>query len=238
MTNISIFLSIFCRNADIPNNPRRIALAAEVIELHPVDRQIVKILQEQGRIPNVQLAERVGLSPPAVLERVRKLEERGVINGYTALVDNKKVGMGSVTFVAVSLNLHQKDSIENFHAFVESCSSVRECYHIAGSDDYLLKVYSKDIDDYENFLLHSLTRIKGIDRVKTMVVLSTLKRETGVPMEETGCADRENGGNSGRHNGGNNGKTNDRTNGKTNEKNSKANEKVNGKTQCKGGCDG
>lgn len=194
-------------------------MAAEAIDLHPVDRQIVEILQEQGRIPNVQLAERVGLSPPAVLERVRKLEEREVITGYTALIDNKRVGMGSVTFVAVSLNLHQKDSIENFHAFVESCSSVRECYHIAGSDDYLLKVYSKDIDDYENFLLHSLTRIKGIDRVKTMVVLSTLKREIGVPMEVTGCADGERG------------RSNGRNNGKNNCKNS-------GKSNCQGGCDG
>jgi Lrp/AsnC family leucine-responsive transcriptional regulator len=157
--------------------------------MHPVDRQIVGILQEQGRIPNVQLAERVGLSPPAVLERVRKLEEKGVITGYTALVDRKKVGMGTVSFVAVSLNLHQKDSIENFHEFVGACSSVRECYHIAGTDDYLLKVFSKDIDDYENFLLNSLTRTKGIDKVKTMFVLSTLKRDISVPVDEAGCAE-------------------------------------------------
>ena len=170
-------------------------MAAEVVEMHPVDRQIVEILQEQGRISNVQLAERVGLSPPAVLERVRKLEEKEVIRGYTALVDNRKVGMGTVSFVAVSLNLHQKDSIENFHEFVDACSSVRECYHIAGTDDYLLKVYTKDIDDYENFLLHSLTRIKGIDRVKTMFVLSTLKREIGVPIEESGCAGSNGNGN-------------------------------------------
>jgi Lrp/AsnC family leucine-responsive transcriptional regulator len=184
--------------------------------MHPVDRQIVEILQAQGRISNVQLAERVGLSPPAVLERVRKLEERGVITGYTALVDNKKVGMGTVSFVAVSLNLHQKDSIEHFHAFVGECSSVRECYHIAGTDDYLLKVYTRDIDDYENFLLHSLTRIKGIDRVKTMFVLSTLKRETWVPIEESGCAGsgREGNGNGN----GNGGKSNNRKNGKSQSK--------------------
>jgi Lrp/AsnC family leucine-responsive transcriptional regulator len=184
--------------------------------MHPVDRQIVEILQAQGRISNVQLAERVGLSPPAVLERVRKLEERGVITGYTALVDNKKVGMGTVSFVAVSLNLHQKDSIEHFHTFVGECSSVRECYHIAGTDDYLLKVYTRDIDDYENFLLHSLTRIKGIDRVKTMFVLSTLKRETWVPIEESGCAGsgREGNGNGN----GNGGKSNNRKNGKSQSK--------------------
>jgi len=184
-------------------------LAAEVVEMHPVDRQIVEVLQEQGRISNVHLAERVGLSPPAVLERVRKLEEKCVITGYTALVDNKKVGMGTVSFVAVSLNLHQKDSMENFHAFVDECSSVRECYHIAGTDDYLLKVYSRDIDDYENFLLHSLTRIKGIDRVKTMFVLSTLKREISVPLDESGCTGSNGNGN------GNSQKKNNRKNGKS-----------------------
>ncbi len=186
-------------------------MAAEVVDMHPVDRQILEILQEQGRIPNVQLAERVGLSPPAVLERVRKLEEKGVITGYTALVDNRRVGMGTVSFVAVSLNLHQKDSIENFHVFVGECSSVRECYHIAGTDDYLLKVYTRDIDDYENFLLHSLTRIKGIDRVKTMFVLSTLKRETGVPIEATGCGEPS----AGRNGNGNGEKRNGRKNGKS-----------------------
>jgi Lrp/AsnC family leucine-responsive transcriptional regulator len=184
-------------------------LAAEVVEMHPVDRQIVEILQEQGRISNVHLAERVGLSPPAVLERVRKLEEKEVITGYTALVDNKKVGMGTVSFVAVSLNLHQKDSMENFHAFVDECSSVRECYHIAGTDDYLLKVYTRDIDDYENFLLHSLTRIKGIDRVKTMFVLSTLKREISIPLDESGCTGSNGNGN------GNSQKKNNRKNGKS-----------------------
>ncbi|NIO02242.1 MAG: winged helix-turn-helix transcriptional regulator [Candidatus Latescibacteria bacterium] len=152
-------------------------------KLHPIDRQILEILQEEGRIPNVQLAAKVGLSPPAVLERVRKLEERGIIEKYVALVDNKKVGLGTVAFVAVSLNLHQKDSIENFHKFVGDCSDVLECHHLAGAEDYLLKIYSHDIDDYEDFLLNTLTRTKGIDKVRTMFVLSTLKKQTAVPLE-------------------------------------------------------
>jgi Lrp/AsnC family leucine-responsive transcriptional regulator len=197
LTNICISFSIFGLRVDMPNNQRNNNSASGEGGMHPFDRHIIEILQEQGRIPNVQLAERIGLSPPAALERVRKLEERGVITGYTALVDNRKVGMGTVAFVAVSLNLHQKDSIENFHAFVAGSTSVRECYHIAGTDDYLLKVYSRDIDDYENFLLRSLTRIKGIDRVKTMFVLSTLKRETGVPLGVLPGVGGEGGGRSG-----------------------------------------
>lgn len=167
-------------------------MAAQNGQIQAVDRRILEILQRQGRIPNVQLAEKVGLSPPAVLERVRKLEERGIISGYAALVDNRRVGFGTLAFVAVSLNLHHKDSIEKFHAFVAGSESVRECYHVAGSEDYLLKVMARDIDDYEQFLLRSLTRTEGIDRVKTMFVLSTLKREIGVPIE-AGAEEEENG---------------------------------------------
>lgn len=150
--------------------------------LHPVDRQILSVLQDRGRIPNVQLAAEVGLSPSAVLERVRKLEERGIIERYVALVDSRKVGLGTIAFVAVSLNLHRKNSIENFKEFVVACGDILECYHIAGTEDYLLKVYSRDIDDYEHFLLEKLTTVKGMDRVRTMFVLSTLKRETAVPL--------------------------------------------------------
>ncbi len=149
---------------------------------HPLDIRILEILQRQGRIPNVQLAAEVGLSPSAVLERVRKLEERGVIDRYVTIIDNRKVGLGTIAFVAVSLNLHQRDSIENFHRFVKESEHVLECYHVAGAEDYLLKVYARDIDDYERFLLSSLTRTRGIDKVKTMFVLSTLKRETAVPL--------------------------------------------------------
>jgi Lrp/AsnC family leucine-responsive transcriptional regulator len=163
-------------------NPDGRFMASENNGLHPVDRRILEILQMQGRIPNVQLAAEVGLSPSAVLERVRKLEERGIISRYVTLLDNQKVGLGTIAFVAVSLNLHQKDAIENFHGFVKHNSKVLECYHIAGAEDYLLKVYSRDIDDYERFLLESLTKTPGLDKVRTMFVLSTLKSETAMPL--------------------------------------------------------
>jgi DNA-binding Lrp family transcriptional regulator len=169
--------------ARISQHISEVTMANDNNGLHPADRRILEVLQNQGRIPNVQLAAEVGLSPSAVLERVRKLEERGIIEKYVALVDNKRVGLGTVAFVAVSLNLHQKDSIENFHSFVDGCAKVLECHHVAGTEDYLLKVYSHDIDDYEHFLLTALTRIKGVDRVRTMFVLSTLKRETAIPLE-------------------------------------------------------
>ncbi len=173
-------------------------MAAENGSLHPVDTRILEILQTQGRISNVQLAAEVGLSPSAVLERVRKLEERGIIERYVTILDNRKLGLGTIAFVAVSLNLHHRDSIENFHAFVQANGKVLECFHVAGGEDYLLKVYTRDVEDYERFLLTSLTRTKGIDKVKTMFVLSTLKRETAIPLDAVpvnGKAKGSNGGN-------------------------------------------
>lgn len=151
-------------------------------DIDPIDRRILEILQDRGRISNVQLASEVGLSPSAALERVRKLEEKRIIERYAALVDNKMVGVGTTVFVSVVLNLHKQDSIENFHRFVRECGKVRECYHLAGSEDYLLKIYARDITDYENFLLNTLTRIDGIDKVKSTFVLSTLKRETSIQL--------------------------------------------------------
>jgi len=150
--------------------------------LHPVDQRILEILQTQGRIPNVQLAAEVGLSPSAVLERVRKLEERGIIGRYVTLLDNRKIGLGTIAFVGVTLHHHQADAIRNFSRLVTESDKVLECYHLAGAEDYLLKVYARDIDDYEHFLLNSLTKTRGVDRVTTMFVLSTLKCETAMPL--------------------------------------------------------
>jgi len=161
--------------------------------LHQTDKRILEVLQAQGRIPNVQLAAEVGLSPSAVLERVRKLEERGIIERYVTLLDHRKIGLGTIAFVGVTLYHHQTDAIEKFHRFVRESDKVLECYHLAGSEDYLLKVYARDIDDYEHFLLDSLTKARGVDRVTTMFVLSTLKRETAMPLGGVEVKDAGNG---------------------------------------------
>ena len=157
-------------------------MAAENTTLHPTDKRILDILQMQGRIPNVQLAAEVGLSPSAVLERVRKLEERGIIERYVTLLDNRKIGLGTIAFVGVTLHHHQAGAIQSFHRFVRERDKVLECYHLAGAEDYILKVYARNIDDYEHFLLNDLTRTRGVDKVTTMFVLSTLKRETAMPL--------------------------------------------------------
>ena len=150
-----------------------------------IDRKILAILQEEGRLPNARVAERVGLSPPSVLERIRKLEEKGVIRGYAADVDAESLGLRTVAFVQVSLSFHQSYAIEEFRNAILATPAVLECYHVTGEEDFLLKIVVPDIADYEDFLLHTLTQFKGISKVKSSFVLSTLKKSSRLPLPES-----------------------------------------------------
>ena len=152
--------------------------------LDPVDRKILSILQENGRITNVKLAAEVGLSPPTVLERVRKLEERGIIEKYVALVDPAKVGLGLCAFVQVSLSFHRQQEIDRFRSEVLDFPEVLECYHVAGEGDYLLKIAAKDIQAYRDFLVTRLTTLEVVQRVQTMIVFETMKRDTKLSVDE------------------------------------------------------
>ena len=148
-----------------------------------LDKKILNLLQENGRITNAQLAKEVGLSPPPMLERVRKLEKNGIIKKYVALVDPKKLERGTIAFVAVALRFHRRDAIQEFVTEIQKFPEVLECYHITGEEDYLLKVIIKDIAEYERFLLEKLTRFSGISKIKTSFILSTLKQETKIPID-------------------------------------------------------
>jgi Lrp/AsnC family leucine-responsive transcriptional regulator len=152
--------------------------------LDPVDKKILSILQENGRITNVKLASQVGLSPPTVLERVRKLEERGIIEKYVALVDPAKVGLGLCAFVQVSLSFHRHKEIDRFRSEVLEFSEVLECYHVAGEGDYLLKVVSRDIQAYRDWLVTRLTTLEVVQRVQTLIVFEIMKRETKLNVDE------------------------------------------------------
>jgi len=148
-----------------------------------IDKKILDLLQDNGRITNAQLAKEVGLSPPPMLERVRKLEKNGIIRKYVALVDPKKLNRGTVAFVAVSLRFHRQDDIQEFVIEIQKFPEVLECHHIAGEEDYLLKVIIRDIEEYEQFLREKLTRFSGISRIKTYFILNTLKQDTKIPVE-------------------------------------------------------
>jgi Lrp/AsnC family transcriptional regulator, leucine-responsive regulatory protein len=152
-------------------------------KLDHIDNKILDILQKNGRITNAELAKRIGMSPPPMLERVRKLEKKGIIRKYVALIDPDAVGKGTIAFVAVSLDRHLIKSIGQFTRSIERLPEVMECYHITGEDDYLLKVAVRDIHEYEDFILKKLTKFPALSKIKTSFVLSTIKHETKLPVE-------------------------------------------------------
>lgn len=147
-----------------------------------IDFNILEILQKEGRITNAELAQRIGLTPGPVLTRVSKLESAGYIRGYVAVVDRASLGLGVTAFVSVILKDHDRRSAEVFTTAVGSIPQVLECHHIAGDEDYLLKVIAASPVDYERVILDEISSLAGVQRVKTIFVLSTTKDETGVPV--------------------------------------------------------
>lgn len=141
------------------------------------------MLQQDSSVTNAKLAKDVGISPPGMLERVKRLENAGVIRGYHAHVDYKKVGKGTLALVTVSLAVHHLSSIDEFTAAINNLDEVLECYHTAGQDDFMLKVAVKDIQEYEHFVLEKLTRISGVNKINTTFVLSTMKYGTKVNID-------------------------------------------------------
>ena len=150
--------------------------------LDAIDQNILDILQEDGRITNAELANRIGLTPGPVLSRVNKLESAGFIRGYVALLDRESLGLPVTAFVSVILKSHGRESSSNFVSAVLNLPQVLECHHIAGEEDYLLKVVAASPADYETFVLNDLSDIKDILRIKTTIVLSSPKCVTNVPI--------------------------------------------------------
>ncbi|NOZ87976.1 MAG: Lrp/AsnC family transcriptional regulator [Deltaproteobacteria bacterium] len=154
----------------------------QVRELDEIDVRLLELLQDNGRMTSTRLAKNVGLSAPSVLDRIRKLEDRGVIEGYAALLNPAKVGRSLVAFVLVSLTFHREGSMGEFKEAVRNSPQVLECYHVSGEGDFLLKVVVKDIDSYRDYLVRDLTRLEVVQRVTTMIVFDTLKHETKLEM--------------------------------------------------------
>jgi Lrp/AsnC family leucine-responsive transcriptional regulator len=152
-------------------------------ELDKIDLQILKILQQNGRITNLQLSNEIGLSPAPTLERVRKLENSGYILSYHALVDEEKLGLGIKTFIQVSLDFHQIDTIQTFLNEIQEIKEITECHHVTGQCDFLLKVYVKDIKSYEQLIMQKISRISVVKTFQTMIIMSTNKKEPTVPLE-------------------------------------------------------
>ncbi|MCS5592621.1 MAG: Lrp/AsnC family transcriptional regulator [Gammaproteobacteria bacterium] len=155
------------------------------MQLDNIDRKILDVLQDDGRLTNRDLAVMVNLSPPTTLERVKKLESKGYIKRFVAIVDPAKVNTNCFTYVEVTLARHGKDALLRFTEEITDLKEVLECHRITGGADFLLKVATQNISGYEDFLIHKLTDIQDIQHLKTLVVLSTLKQETKIPINKT-----------------------------------------------------
>ncbi|MGE5680150.1 MAG: Lrp/AsnC family transcriptional regulator [Bacillota bacterium] len=148
------------------------------MKLDDTDKKVLDKLQTNANITNAQLASELGISPAAMLERVKRLENSGVIKRYVALVDPEKVGKRTMAFIAVSLAVHHMNSIGSFKEEIAKLADVLECYHVAGEEDFILKVAIRDIQEYERFMFDKLTRINGINKIKTTFIVSTVKFDT------------------------------------------------------------
>ncbi len=156
--------------------------------LDSLDRAILRILQTEGRVSNVDLAGRVNLSPPAVHARIKRLEQRGFIQGYAGLLNREKLGYDMLCFINVTLQLHHSQSVENFKAAIQSMPEVLECHHVTGKYDYLLKVVVRNRKDLQRFVVDRLTPTPGLAHIHTSLVLSEVKYTTALPIDESGAA--------------------------------------------------
>lgn len=150
--------------------------------LDEVDYELLRLLQEDGRMSNADLARSVQLSPPSVLQRVRKLEEMGVIQGYSTVLDAEKLGFGLTVFAQISLALHQERAIEQFRAEVAKIPEVMECHHVSGEFDFMLRIVVGDMRAYEALIREHLSRIKGVGKIHSCFVMATTKDSHRLPI--------------------------------------------------------
>ncbi len=148
-----------------------------------IDKLILVKLQENGKITNSQLAKEVGLSPAPTLERVKKLENAGLIKSYHAKLDKEQIGLGVAIFLQASLKGSHKKTVGSFLEKINAIPEVVECYHTTGSSDFLIKILTKDIKTYNDFILEKLLDIEEMGNMQSMVVLSVLKESNVLPLD-------------------------------------------------------
>lgn len=154
------------------------------MSLDKTDIKILNILQEDGRITNTKLAKQIGISPPAMLERVRRLESSGMIDKYVALLNREKAGFKLLAIIIVKLSLHQISSLQTVKENLTELDEVLECLQLTGDVDFLLKVAIKDMNTYTEFVNNKLSSIPGIQNIKTSFVLASLKSSTVLHLKE------------------------------------------------------
>ena len=155
---------------------------AKKIKLDSVDRKILADLQDNGRMTNVELAARAGISAPPCLRRVRALEDAGVIQGYHADIDGDALGYTVMIFAFVGLTCQAETDLQDFEKMVGDWDMVRECHMLMGETDFLLKIVAYDWDDFQRFLTTKLTPAPNVSHVKTALSIRSRKIKPGVPV--------------------------------------------------------
>lgn len=150
--------------------------------MEAADARILAALQAEGRLTNQELADRVGLSASPCWRRVRQMEEAGVIEGYRALVDRRKIGLGVLAFVRVKIDSHSEAEARKFEDDIQRLDEVVACYSLAGSADFLLQVAAADLDAYAEFAMNVIRRLPRIKEMETAIVLKEVKPPTGWPV--------------------------------------------------------
>jgi len=152
------------------------------LQLDAIDRLILAELQTNGKLSNVELAQRVHLSPSACLRRVKQLEDEGVIAQYVALLNPKAVGQHGISFTIINLESMNNALLGAFEQAVRDEPQVLDCYYVAGSNDYLIRFSYRDAEDLERFHTEVLMRLPGVERSNSMLVLRTVKKTTALPL--------------------------------------------------------
>ena len=153
-------------------------------ELNETDLAILREVQEDGRISNVELASRIDLSPPATHARLKRLQSQGYIRQYVAILDQEKMGFDMTCFINISLLLHGPNELSDFRDNVKELVEVLDCYHVTGEFDYLLKIVVRNRKELQRFVEHKLTPIPGVARIYTSLVLEEIKSSTALPLEK------------------------------------------------------
>ena len=149
-----------------------------------LDFKILKALQTSGRKKNAELARELGVAPSTMMERIRRLEESGVLQGYRASIDPKKLGLNIQAFISVTLSRHETEIIRQFEESIRKTPHIRACYHLTGRFDYLLHVFVADLDQLGKLVKNHITALPGFGKSETFLVFSEIKSDNGLPVPE------------------------------------------------------
>ena len=151
-------------------------------KIDAIDKRIVRLLQEDGKMKIKEIANELNMTNTPIFDRIKRLEKEGYITGYSAIVDKEKLGYKLVAFCSVTLERHHKEYLNQFVREVKELPEVIECYHIAGMFDYLLKIYVKDMVDYQDFIAQKLASLANIGRVQSSFIMTEIKNEKAFPI--------------------------------------------------------